>query len=475
MKLSKLFNNYHGIVDPDIKGIATNTKDLNPGELFLCIKGATIDRHDFIKEAVDKGAVAIVASKEVETTVPVIYVDDVNKRQDEIISHFYDYPQNKIKIIGITGTDGKTSTSTIIQTLLGDNICGYIGTNGIACKGYYAESPNTTPAKNELLKQFSIFIEKGIKYVALETSSEAFYYHRLDGLRFSCAAISNLTSEHLNTHKTLTNYIDCKKHLFINNDGPSILNKDDAHFMEFYEVSKNVLTYGKDKDNTLVIASYTIFPHKTEITYLYNNQSYEITSPLTGDFNVYNLAESILVCLSLGYKMEDIIKKIPLLKVSGRMEYIDCGQDFIVIVDYAHTPNGVKTLFNFVNKIKHHNIYTVSGQAGGRDAIKRKFVGENIARNSTYAYWTLEDPRNEKVSDIAKDMSENIKDLNNYEVIEDREEAIRQAILKAQTNDIVLILGKGSETSNVINGIDVPYPGDIECAKKAILEKLKND
>ena len=128
MKLSKLFNNYHGIVDPDIKGIATNTKDLNPGELFLCIKGATIDRHDFIKEAVDKGAVAIVASKEVETTVPVIYVDDVNKRQDEIISHFYDYPQNKIKIIGITGTDGKTSTSTIIQTLLGDNICGYIGT-----------------------------------------------------------------------------------------------------------------------------------------------------------------------------------------------------------------------------------------------------------------------------------------------------------------------------------------------------------
>ena len=143
--------------------------------------------------------------------------------------------------------------------------------------------------------------------------------------------------------------------------------------------------------------------------------------------------------------------------------------------DEKNSFNGVKTLFNFVNKLKHHNIYTVSGQAGGRDAIKRKFVGENIARNSTYAYWTLEDPRNEKVSDIAKDMSENIKDLNNYEVIEDREEAIRQAILKAQTNDIVLILGKGSETSNVINGIDVPYPGDIECAKKAILEKLKND
>ncbi|MDY4493988.1 MAG: Mur ligase family protein, partial [Erysipelotrichaceae bacterium] len=212
MKIKNLFKDYNG-EDFEITGLSTNTKTIKPGDLFLCIKGATIDRHDYIDEAVKNGAKALVTSKDVNTSVPYIKVDDVNKIYETLYRDFYDNPQDKLTLIGVTGTDGKTSTTTIIQELLGDDICGYIGTNGYACSKFNRETDNTTPGIESIYRILDEFVKAGCKYVAMETSSEAFYYGRLKNFHFRVGGLTNIDKEHLNTHKTLENYISCKKML----------------------------------------------------------------------------------------------------------------------------------------------------------------------------------------------------------------------------------------------------------------------
>ncbi|MBR3151324.1 MAG: UDP-N-acetylmuramoyl-L-alanyl-D-glutamate--2,6-diaminopimelate ligase [Erysipelotrichaceae bacterium] len=473
MKLSELFPQAVLTEDPEIRGLKTNSREVEPGDLFLCISGMNADRHAYLPDAVAHGAVAAVISKDVDCPVPFVKVEDVNAIEDEVFDRFYDHPQEKICLIGVTGTDGKTSTATLIQTFLGDENCGYIGTNGVSCRDYYEDNANTTPDRDYLLKYFRDFLDHGCRYVAMEASSEGFYYDRLRGLTFNAAAISNVTSEHLNTHKTLENYIACKQQLFKQNAGPSVLNKDDAHYAEFAAVAKNIRTYGRGQENDLWIKDYRLSAVNTEITFVYEGQEHTFTSPLVGEFNVENLAEAMLTCLSIGIPFEDLLAKMDKLHVEGRMEAIDLGQDFQIIVDYAHTPNGIHKLMDFVKKLNGKRIITVSGQAGGRDAEKRKFVGEAIARNSDWCIWTLEDPRFEKVEDIAAMMCERIPDLHNYETVVDRYLAIEKAVFMAQKDDIILILGKGSEDSNVINGEDVPFPGDIRCAEIAVKKRLR--
>ena len=473
MRLQDLFPGQHIEADLEITGLKTNSREVEQGDLFLCIKGVNVDRHDYIEDAASRGAVAAVVSRDVESPIPCVRVEDVDAVLDGLYDRFYDRPQDQLCVIGVTGTDGKTSTASIIQKFLGEENCGYIGTNGVSCRGYEADSPNTTPDKGHWMAFFRAFLDHGCRYAVMEASSEAFYYGRLKGLHFDAAAISNVTSEHLNTHKTLENYIACKQQLFAQNDGPSVLNRDDAHFEEFCAVSKHVLTYGRGADNDLQIKSYVLTPGGTNVTFVYGGKEYSFHSPLVGAFNVENLAEAMLVCLSLGVTMEELIARMPTLHVEGRMETVSLGQSYGVIVDYAHTPNGIQKLMDFVKGLGAKRIITVSGQAGGRDKDKRKFVGEAIARNSFHCIWTMEDPRFEEVEDIAAMMSENIKDLHNYETVTDRQKAIERAVGMARKGDIVLILGKGAEESNVVRGEDVPYPGDIRCAETAIRQRME--
>ena len=473
MKLQDLFPQQKIDANLEITGLKTNSREVEKGDLFLCIKGVNVDRHDYIEDAAARGAVAAVVSRDLTCSIPCVRVDDVDDVLDEIYDRFYDRPQDKLCVIGVTGTDGKTSTASIIQKFLGDENCGYIGTNGVSCRGFEADTPNTTPDKGHWMAFFRAFLDHGCRYAVMEASSEAFYYGRLKGLCFDAAAISNVTSEHLNTHKTLENYISCKQQLFLQNAGPSVLNRDDAHYEEFRAVSNHVVTYGREEGNDLWIKSYTLSPSGTDVTLVYRGGEYTFRSPLVGAFNVENLAEAMLVCLSLGVSMEQLIDRMPALHVEGRMEAVSMGQSYGVIVDYAHTPNGIQKLMDFVKGLGAKRIITVSGQAGGRDRDKRKFVGEAIARNSYHCIWTMEDPRFERVEDIAAMMSENIGDLSNYETVVDRQTAIEKAIGLARKGDIVLILGKGAEESNVVQGEDVPFPGDIRCAEIAIQKRME--
>lgn len=469
MKLKRIFKDYQG-EDVEITGLSTNTKDIKKGDLFICIKGATVDRHDFIDEAIKNGAVALVTGKDVDTSVPYVKVNNPNDELINIYSTFYDHPENKLTIIGVTGTDGKTSTTTIIQKLLGNDICGYIGTNGYACSIFNRETENTTPGIESLYKILNEFVEAGCKYVAMEASSEAFYYGRLNGINFLVGSITNIDKEHLNTHKTLENYIECKKMLFKQSE-ISIFNSNDKHYKDVVDATCNYQTYGYKQDDNLYIKSYEVLPDKTNICFIYNEKQYDVISPLLGIFNIENLACALLSCLVLGKDINSLLANINFLSVDGRMQSIDLGQDFYVLVDYAHTPNGLTRLFEFTNKLDVNKRIVVTGNAGERDASKRKYVGKICVDNNDHVIFCYEDPRFEDPLNVIKDLTELVQDKNNYETIVDRHEAIETAIMNAKKNDLIMILGKGNEDYEIIKGVDVPF-NDVNEAKEAIKKKL---
>ena len=468
MKIKELFPNL------DIKGIKTNSNDIEKGDLFVCIKGVNVDRHEYIDQAIKKGAIALITAKDVEASVPYVKVEDPNAILEDLYRDFYDNPQDKLTIIGVTGTDGKTTTTTSIQTLIGSDICGYIGTNGYSCARFNKDTDNTTPSIDKLYQYFHEFVEAGCKYVAMETSSEAFYYQRLKNIEFEISGYTNIDSEHLNTHKTLENYIDCKKQLFRQTKTYSILNSNDKHFNDVIDAAKNPLTYGYKQTDDLYIKEYKIYPNKTDISFIYEDKQYDIVSPLLGKFNIENLSCALLICLKLGFDINNLINNISKLNIDGRMQSINLGQNFHLVVDYAHTPNGLNRLFEFLKILDVNDVIIVMGQAGERDPFKRKIVGELLVKNADHVILTYEDPRSEDIRSIIDMMLENVKDYDNYEIIIDRHEAIAHAINIAKENDIVLILGKGNETYEKLKDGTI-YFNDIEEAIEALEKRLNNE
>ena len=458
-----------------VKSIKINSKEIEKDDLFICTMGVTADRHDFIDDAIEKGASAIIVSKDVgKKNVPVIKVPNTNRELPFLCQKFYDYPDKALKMIGVTGTDGKTSVTSIIQCLIGSDLCGYIGTNGRSCAKFTGDNPNTTPDADKLYAYLKEFVDYGCKYAATEASSEAFFRGRLQSMEYDISVYTNITSEHLNIHGSFENYMESKLMLFkqTKSDGFCILNKDDQYFERVKEsCNGKILTYGKDSDCDLQIVDFTVSPNKTDIIFKYKDKEYNIISPVLGDFNVYNLAGAMLACLALDFSIEKLIEKLDTLKVSGRLEMLNTNDDFYVMVDYAHTPNGILKLLNFVHTLDINRSIVVIGQAGERDYLKRPQVGEVVIKNCTHAIFTSEDPRSEDPYDICQDMIKTIKDsYDNYEIVVDRREAIEKAINMAGEKDMVLILGKGSETYMKLKNETI-YFNDIEEAYNVLASR----
>lgn len=471
-KLNELFDCDYDI---EIKGIKINSMEIEKGDLFICTMGVNKDRHEYIPDAIEKGCAAIVVSKDVDYDIPTIKVEDTNKIVPIICSKFYDNPEKELKLIGVTGTDGKTSTSTIIETLIGDD-CAYIGTNGRRCKNLDKDTNNTTPDSDKLYLYFREFLDHDAKVVAMEASSEAFFRERLTNLSFDISVITNITREHLNIHKTFENYIDCKCQLFrqTKKDGYAIINFDDPSFDKVKEACNcNVLTYGKNESCTLQIKNIKVYPNKTTFTFKYLDKEYDVLSPLLGEFNVYNLSAGILACIAYGVSIETILERIKYIKVSGRLELLpNKGQNFSIMIDYAHTPNGISNLLNFVHTLDINRSIVVIGSAGERDFLKRPIMGKTVTDNASYAIFTYEDPRSEDPKDIINMLTSEIEDKSKYEIVVDRSLAIKKAIDIAEENDMVLILGKGNETYEKLKDRTI-YFNDFEEAEKHLKERLE--
>ena len=474
--MKKLNDLYPGIgTDIVIKRISINSKEVEPGDLFVCTKGVTADRHDFINDAIKNGASAIVLSRDIRNLeVPTIKVPDTNRELPYLCQKFYDYPDQKMKMIGVTGTDGKTSTATIIQTLIGSDICGYIGTNGRSCAAFSGDNPNTTPDAHIFYDYLDEFVNFNCKYVASEASSEAFFRGRLQAMKYDVSIYTNITSEHLNIHGTFENYLNSKLMLFrqTKSDGICILNKDDSYYEQVLKAcSGRVYTYGMGADVTLRIVDFKVFPNKTDIIFNYRGNEFKIESPLLGDFNVYNLAGALLACLQLGFKLDDLLENVKKLNVDGRLQILNTRTPYYVMVDYAHTPNGISRLLNFVHTLDINRSIVVIGQAGERDAFKRPKVGNVVVENATHAIFTYEDPRSEDPMKICEDIVSELKNTHsNYEIVVDRREAIKKAINMAKEKDMVLILGKGNETYQKLKNETIHF-NDIEEAYQAVASR----
>ena len=460
-RLSELYPGYPD--DVLISGIKINSKDVTDGDIFVCTMGVTADRHDFIDEAIKNGAKAVVVQKPVECSVPTILVENTNKELPLLASRFYDAPESKLDIIGITGTNGKTTVATIIQDLIGNDICGYLGTNGIICSKFSESIRNTTPDSDRLYGYFKRFVDSGCQILSMETSSEAFYRERLQNIKFKVGIITNITEDHLNIHKTIENYVACKQKLVMQvaDDGYSILNVDDKYYDETRKLAKGtILTYGKNDADLQIISSMST-AKETNITIKYNGMNYNFLSPLLGEFNTYNLCAAILALIALGYGIEDIIKRVSNIEAPhGRVEFLNYGQNYEIVLDYAHTPDAFSKLYKLLNEIKKGRIITVTGSAGGREKEKRGPMGNLVLDESDYVIFTMDDPRYEDVKDIISDLVSE-SDKSNYEIIVNRKEAIYRAFDMANKGDIVLIAGKGIDNYMAIEDKYLPY-SDLE-------------
>lgn len=457
-KLSELYNT---LDDRLIKGIKINSKEIEPGDIFVCTMGVTADRHDFIDEAIKNGASAIVVSRDVgDKTVPVIKVDNTNLELRRLSAKFYDYPREKAYIIGVTGTNGKTTVAEIIYQLIGESSCAYIGTNGKKYKGKKESIRNTCPDVDRLYMYFKEFIDNGCDTICMEASSEAFYRHRLDDIKYDIGIVTNITEDHLNIHKTIENYVDSKCQLVrqVKDEGYSILNSSDKYFDKFKrEANGNVVSYGYKDSDILKIEDYILKRDKTIITFKYNNKIYEVISPLLGSFNVDNLASAILCLLCKGISFDDIIKRVSNIKqIEGRMEIMPFVSKYTVILDYAHTTDALDNILTFLEMVKEARIITVTGSAGGRESAKRPLMGKVVLEKSDYVIFTMDDPRFEDPNKIIDDLVSE-SDKTNYERIVDRKKAIYKALDIAEDNDIILIAGKGRDDYMAVDDKYLPY------------------
>ena len=443
MKLKELITCSY---DTEITGIKIDSREVKKGDLFIAVKGFNIDHNLYIDDAIEKGAVAVISEKTWQKNVPTIKVDNIDETLVEVCQKFYSY-NNSIKLIGVTGTDGKTTTATILEELLSSKEkTAYIGTNGIKTESGYKPTNNTTPSVDKMYKYLSNLNQQNYKDVVLEVSSEALLHKRVDSFKFKYAIYTNITEDHLNIHKSVENYIKAKNHLIdlVEDDGFVIINTDDQNCNKLDTKGKKIITYGKNNNCNYIIEYINEKENTTEFILKNKDKTYKFESQLKGEYNVYNLTASIIVCILENMKIETIIKKIKKVNnIPGRREYLNFGQNYTLVLDYAHTENGIRKIVDsFKNKNKR--ITVVTGQAGGREVEKREKIGKYLLSNVDEVIFTMDDPRYENVNDIIDQMIGEEKSKN-YKRIVDRKEAINYALKNAKKDEIILVLGKGRD------------------------------
>lgn len=441
-----------------IQDIKTDSREVKKGDLFVAVKGFNIDHSLYIDDAIKNGAVAIITDKDYKSNVPIIKVNDIDKVLVDICKNFNDFNSN-LKLIGVTGTDGKTTTATIIKRLLDKkDKTAYIGTNGIEYFNKKESISNTTPTVEKLYKYFSDIDKNNISTVCMEVSSEALLHKRVDSLRFKYVVYTNITEDHLNIHKTIENYIESKLKLstLLDSNGIIIINNDDNKQKDLKNSNKKIYTYGKNKDSDFLIKDIKYLDNITRFIIEHNNKQYKIKSTLLGEYNIYNLTAAFIVCYLEDMKPRNIISNIKRLSsIDGRGEILSFGQKYTIVLDYAHTENSIKNIVEEV-KDKYKRIIVVTGSAGGREKEKRKHIGKYLLDNTDLVIFTMDDPRCENVDYIIDDMI-SISNKTNYKRIISRSNAIKYALDIAKEDDIVLILGKGRDNYMAIGDEKIPY------------------
>ena len=463
--------------DKPVLSLENNSRNVKKGSVFFAIKGTTADGHKFIPDAIKKGATTVVVQdkniaqslKNEYPQINIILVENTRITQAETARKFYGYPDKKLKIIGITGTNGKTTTSHIIAQFLElyGKPTGIIGTTGYKIGDKVISEGRTTPDAIQWFSLLDRFRKEGAEFVVAEISSHALDQYRVYGTEFDAAVFTNLSHDHLDYHKTLEEYFLAKRRLFeqLSPEKPAIINADDNHGKRLIKEFPNTVSYGKNPQADLKILDYKQCQSQTCIDFEYKGKRFSIKTSLLGDFNIYNMAAALLTLIKLGMPIEFFIEKALSIKpVRGRFEVVE-ENGIKVIIDYAHTPDALENVLKSINKIKEKRVITVFGAGGDRDREKRPLMGKVAQRLSDIVIITSDNPRSEDPMDIIRDIKTGLTSEKNIFVEIDREKAIEKAINMAEKGDIILIAGKGHETYQIIGNKTVHFD-DKEVAEK---------
>ena len=489
MKLNELLKSIPMITlpneNPTVVGITNNDKEVKKGFVFVCIKGYTFNGHEFASQAVENGAVAMIAQDPVDVDVPVIYVKDTKRILPILANQFYDKPTEKLQLIGITGTNGKTTTSHIIDQIFqqAEKATGLIGTMYMKIKDQVIETKNTTPDSVVLQSLFHQMVESEVDTAIMEVSSHALVQGRVLGCDYDVAVFTNLSQDHLDYHHTMEEYLHAKGLLFsrlgntFNQKQPkfAILNADDpsADYL-MGETAVHLCTYGIDTEADFMAKNIRLDGSGTRFTLITPAEEVEVTLQLIGKFNVYNVLAAVAAAYVSKIHIDVIIQAIEGLKgVAGRFEPVNAEQDFSVIVDYAHTPDSLENVLLTIKQFAEKRIFAIVGCGGDRDRTKRPLMAQIACKHATNPIFTSDNPRSEEPEQILKDMTDGVKN-EAYTVITDRANAIEQAIFEAEKGDVVLIAGKGHETYQIIKGQVLDFD-DRKVAYQAIMKKKIED
>jgi UDP-N-acetylmuramoyl-L-alanyl-D-glutamate--2,6-diaminopimelate ligase len=446
--------------------ITDNSKEVDNNTIFFAIRGVSKDGHDFIEEAIGKGAPYVVAEKPFKDFKNIILVEDSKKAFGECVKAHFDNPDEHLKVIGVTGTNGKTSTTHIIHAILSQKYKGgIIGTMYYKLDDELIEASNTTPGVKTWFSLLSKAQKKGLDFVAAEVSSHALDQLRVYPTKFFATVFTNLTQDHLDYHKTMEDYFNAKRRLFKDYEYEvCVLNIDDDYGKMLYEEFKDkAITYGYSENAHLKI---DYFDQENKVFgFYYKNKHYEIKTNLMGGFQAYNMGASILLGFYMGFDIEEIQRGIlSLSSIPGRFETIELN-GVKVIIDYAHTPDALEKLLKTARAITKNRLICVFGAGGNRDKTKRPKMGKIASELSDISIITSDNPRFEEPMDIIKDILEGIDPSKGLMVEEDRKKAIALALDIALDGDVVVIAGKGHEDYQEIKGVKYHFSDKEEVLK----------
>ena len=467
MKLNEILSkvtplDIRGNAEVEITGVNIDSRRIEKGHLFVAIKGTKVDGHSFIQKAIDLGAAAILCEYLPETLsegVTYVVVDSSEAAVGPVATMYYGDPTSKLKLVGVTGTNGKTTVATLLYNMFRKfgHHCGLLSTVCNYIEGEAIPADHTTPDPIKLNRLLSEMVARGCEYAFMECSSHAIAQKRIGGLKFAGGLFTNLTRDHLDYHKTFENYRDAKKAFFdmLPKDAFAITNADDKNGMVMVQNTKaSVKTYST---RTLADFKARIIECHFEGMYL-DIDGHEVGVQFIGKFNVSNLLAVYGAAVMLGKKPEDILVILSTLKsVSGRLEPIRSPEGYTAIVDYAHTPDALENVLNAIHEVLDGkgNVITICGAGGNRDKGKRPLMAQEAVKQSDRVIITSDNPRFEEPQDIINDMLAglNAQQMKKVVSIADRREAIRTACMMAQKGDVILIAGKGHEDYQEIKGV----------------------
>lgn len=478
------------VPDIRVKNLQYDSRTVQPEDIFIALVGTNTDGHNYIESAVANGAVAVIAQEApagIAAHTPVLVVEDTREVISLLAELLHDFPDRKLKFLGVTGTNGKTTTTNLVRYLWNCRRikCGLIGTICNYCGSRRLPAAATTPEPVHLAELLAMMVEEECTHVVMEVSSHALKQKRVDALHFDGAIFTNLTQDHLDYHVTIEDYLDAKLQLFrmLDRDNKggrfAVVNLDDPYAEAFCAASHAELwTYAIDKPATLQAQNYHLTSKGTAFDVIYQGKTYQAEIPLSGKFNVYNSLAALCAMLAQGFDLAELLadlRNVP--QVPGRFEKVDGGQDFAVVVDYAHTPDGLENVLKTARDIVQGKLITVFGCGGDRDRGKRPIMGRLAVELADVAIVTSDNPRTEDPLAIISQIEAGIAEAgaeykNKYEVQADRRLAIKRAIEMAESGDVVLIAGKGHEDYQLVNGRVLDFD-DRKVAAECLAEVIK--